>query len=358
MVEDLVIETEVRRGLGILTLSRPAALNAITLPMVRQMHAVLRAWMADPSVSAVLLRGAGEKAFCAGGDIRAIYDSFKAGNDEYMRFFAEEYALDHAIATFPKPCVALMDGYVMGGGMGLAQGCAVRIVTERTRMAMPEVGIGYFPDVGGSYFLPRLPGSLGLYLGLTGVQIRAADALYSRLADLQLTSADIEKAIDALADADWSLSPADAVASALVAMLVPAADDAPLASARQAIDQHFSQAGVPAILQSLQGEQRPEHLAWAQETLAVMQARSPIAMSVTWEQLQRGATMSLAECLAMELEMDRRWLPRGDLVEGVRALLVDKDRKPRWNPAALADVDQALVDSFFAPAGTAPLPTS
>lgn len=180
---------EVRNHIGHLTLNRPAGLNAITLDMVRSLSAHLRAWAEDAQVHAVVLRGAGEKAFCAGGDIRSLYDSFKGGDTLHEDFFVEEYALDLAIHHYRKPVLALMDGFVLGGGMGLVQGADLRVVTERSRLAMPEVAIGYFPDVGGSYFLPRIPGELGIYLGVTGVQIRAADALYCGLADWYLDSA-------------------------------------------------------------------------------------------------------------------------------------------------------------------------
>ena len=179
---------EVRNHIGHLTLNRPAGLNALTLDMVRNLHRQLDAWAQDPQVHAVVLRGAGEKAFCAGGDIRSLYDSFKSGDTLHEDFFVEEYALDLAIHHYRKPVLALMDGFVLGGGMGLVQGADLRVVTEKSRLAMPEVGIGYFPDVGGSYFLPRIPGELGIYLGVSGVQIRAADALYCGLADWYLDS--------------------------------------------------------------------------------------------------------------------------------------------------------------------------
>ena len=179
---------EVRNHIGHLTLNRPAGLNALTLDMVRTLQRQLDAWAQDPQVHAVVLRGAGEKAFCAGGDIRSLYDSFKNGDTLHQDFFVEEYALDLAIHHYRKPVLALMDGFVLGGGMGLVQGADLRVVTEKSRLAMPEVGIGYFPDVGGSYFLPRIPGELGIYLGVSGVQIRAADALYCGLADWYLDS--------------------------------------------------------------------------------------------------------------------------------------------------------------------------
>ncbi|MES2184766.1 MAG: enoyl-CoA hydratase/isomerase family protein [Pseudomonadota bacterium] len=359
-----VILAEVRSGIGLLTLNRPAALNALSLQMVQDMHRQLRAWADDGAVQAVVVRGAGEKAFCAGGDIRALYDSYRAGDGMYLQFFEEEYALDLYIAEYPKPYIALMDGYVMGGGMGISQNATVRIVTERTRLAMPEVGIGYFPDVGGSYFLPRLPGRLGLYLALTGVQIRAADALYAGLADLWVPAAQLPELVQRLQGLDWrGGGDIQAAVAALVADMQPAAaEPAPLAAVRAAIDRHFSLPDVAATMASLaaqaaevaQGgaakDSDPALATWAADTHALMARRSPLAMGVTRALLSRGASLPLAACLRMELALDRQWFARGDFMEGVRAVIVDKDQQPRWRPATVGEVDEALVQSFFAEA--------
>ena len=220
--------SEVRNHIGHLTLNRPAGLNAITLDMVRQLTAQLQAWADDPQVYAVVLRGAGEKAFCAGGDIRSLYDSFKNGDTLHQDFFVEEYALDLAIHHYRKPVVALMDGFVLGGGMGLVQGADLRVVTERSRLAMPEVAIGYFPDVGGSYFLSRIPGELGTYLGVTGVQIRAADALYCGLADWSIDSARLPVLDNKLDQLQWSGSPLKDLQGVLAKLAVQQLPDAPL----------------------------------------------------------------------------------------------------------------------------------
>lgn len=346
MEQERQVLSEVRGGLGILTLNRPAALNALTLTMVRELERMLQRWTRDDSVQAVLLRGAGEKAFCAGGDIRAIYDSFRAGNSEYLTFFAEEYALDRMLHRYAKPTIALMGGFVMGGGMGLSQGCRFRLVTDTARLAMPEVGIGYFPDVGGSYFLSRLPGALGPYLGLTGVQAKAPDALCSGLADLYVPSEQVDGLIEALGSGPWTGQPLDDVRSVISGYSVQP-PQAPLEALRPAIDQHFSQGSIAAIMASLGSERRPDYVEWARQTRATMEGRSPLAMSVTLEQLRRGARMTLEACLDMEFHMDQEWLPRGDMVEGVRALIVDKDKRPRWSPASLEEVTQDLVQSFF-----------
>ena len=349
MTEDAatVILSEVVDHVGVLTLNRPKALNALSLDMVRQMHAQLVDWAADLQVRSVLVRGAGEKAFCAGGDVRALYDSYRADDGLWLQFFEEEYALDLYIAEYPKPYVALMDGYTMGGGMGIAQPAALRIATDRTRMAMPEVGIGYFPDVGGSFFLPRLPGFVGFYLGLTGVQIGPADALFAGLADVCMSHEDAQD-LPALArrlnHIAWHRPPQQRIAGWAAASDI---GDAPLAAVSEAIAQHFSQPGAAAIVASLRTETRAAFQPWAQETLALIEKRSPIAVAVTWELLSRGSGAPLADCLQMELALDQAWMPRGDLIEGVRALLVDKDQSPRWNPPRLDDVDDALIQSFF-----------
>ncbi|MAX92476.1 MAG: crotonase [Pseudomonas sp.] len=339
---------EVRNRVGYLTLNRPAGLNAVTLPMVRMLHEQLQAWADDPDVVAVVLRGAGEKAFCAGGDIRSLYDSYKSGDSLHRAFFEEEYALDQYIHAYSKPLLALMNGFVLGGGMGLVQGASLRVISERTRMGMPEVGIGYFPDVGGSYFLPRLPGNLGLYMGLTGNHVGSADALYAGLADYCVPYerfAELEQALDRQ---DWSAAPVQTLTNLLVSMGCTELPDAPFKALFPAIEQHFAHDSVAAIRQSLATETRPEFRDWAAETLKTMDSRSPLSMSVTLEMLRRGRSLSLADCFAMELHLDRQWFDEGDIIEGVRALIVDKDKNPRWNPPTLDEVTPERVAAFFA----------
>ncbi|MCF5053076.1 enoyl-CoA hydratase/isomerase family protein [Pseudomonas syringae] len=337
----------VRNHIGHLTLNRPAGLNAITLGMVRSLTQQLQAWADDPEVHAVVLRGAGEKAFCAGGDIRSLYDSFKHGDSLHQDFFVEEYALDLAIHHYRKPVLALMDGFVLGGGMGLAQGADLRVVTERSRLAMPEVAIGYFPDVGGSYFLPRIPGELGIYLGVTGVQIRAADALYCGLADWYLDSHKLQALDHALDHLHWHESPLKDLQGALAKLAVQQLPDAPLAALRPAIDHFFALPDVPSIVEQLQQVTVADSHEWALNTAHLMQTRSPLAMAVTLEMLRRGRRLPLERCFALELHLDHQWFERGDLIEGVRALIIDKDKLPRWNPPTLHGLDNTHVDSFF-----------
>ena len=310
----------IRAGVATVTLNRPQALNALSFAMLRALSDWLEAWRHDERVRTIVLRGAGTKAFCAGGDVREVSASHANGGRPGEDFFPFEYDLDLRIHRYPKPIVALLDGIVMGGGMGISQGAALRIVGDRTRMAMPETAIGLFPDVGGSYFLSRTPGRLGEYLGLTGITIEAADALHAGLADLYA-----------------------------------GAHDRPppgkLAALRPAIDRHFARATVEEIVAALESEQDAAYASWAQETAALLRSRSPTMLKVTLAQLRRGRELALAECFAMELGIVRRCLEHGDFAEGIRAMLVDKDRNPRWRPATLAEVTPAMVESFFKPGG-------
>lgn len=338
---------EIRNHIAFITLNRPAALNALSITMIGELRNLLERCARASEVRAILLRGAGEKAFCAGGDIRALYQSIKESGKLHHEFFAVEYALDYILHTYPKPYLAAMDGITMGGGMGLAQGSTLRIVGERTRIAMPEVGIGLFPDVGASYFLSRIPGSLGAYLALTGVQIRGADALYTRLADVYLppdAMTSLDDDLSALAWGDDRRADLRRLVHARAAQGLPAPS---LSVLRPAIDKHFSLTTVADILVSLDAESRTEHLDWAQQTAKLMRARSPTMLSLTLQQLQRGKSLDLADCFRMELGMVEQCFEQGDFIEGVRALLIDKDNAPRWRPNRLDEVTPASVDAFF-----------
>ncbi|MNS64452.1 Fatty acid oxidation complex subunit alpha [compost metagenome] len=276
-----------------------------------------------------------------------LYDSYKAGDNQHELFLEEEYALDEYLHGYTKPVLALLDGFVLGGGMGLAQAASLRVITERTRMGMPEVGIGFFPDVGGSYFLPRLPGELGTYLGITGCQVRAADALYANLADYYLPSerlAELDACLDHL---NWTAAPVEDLQDLLADMATERLAGSELKACRQAIDAYFALPDVPAIRAALQREQRPELQDWAEQTVKLLDSRSPLAMATTLELLRRGRDLSLAECFALELHLDYQWFDKGDLMEGVRALIIDKDKRPRWNPPTLAELEPARVQAFF-----------
>ena len=333
--------------MALVTLNRPDALNALSLGMILRLRTLFGEFSADPEVFAVLIKGAGEKAFCAGGDVRALYKSFKGAGSLHNEFFAAEYPLDYLLYSYPKPYAALLDGITLGGGMGISQGSALRIVGERTLMGMPEVAIGFFPDVGGSYFLSRLPGMLGRYLALTGLKIRAADALYSHLADLYLPPAAIASIVNDLSTLHWGSDRFADLQRFLQARAVTPESAPALPALRECIDLHFSKASVAAILSSLESETRGAYAAWAGETAQLMRSRSPTLLSVTLRQLQRGARMSLADCFRMELGMAAYAFEQGDFLEGVRAVLIDKDNQPRWRPIRIEDVTDSMIDAWF-----------
>ncbi|MGB6054470.1 MAG: enoyl-CoA hydratase/isomerase family protein [Burkholderiaceae bacterium] len=347
------IQTRIQNRTAFLTLDRPRALNSLSLDMVRAITEVLLAWRDDPAVRAVVVHGSSDKAFCAGGDIRFFHDAGQAtprgGSALLEDFFTEEYALNHLIHHYPKPYIALMDGIVMGGGMGVAQAgapCRLRIVTERTKMAMPEVNIGLFPDVGGGFFLSRAPGELGTYLGVTGETVTAADALYAQLADLFVPSERLPALMELLETApDADLRTAVQVFATPFQTAVDI-DDCRLALHRAAIDRHFASDQVAAIVASLAADDS----VFAQQTLAVMQKRSPLMMCVTLAQLRRAVHLPIADCLRLERTMVRRCFEHGEVLEGVRALVIDKDNAPRWQPPTLEEVTPEMVERFFAPA--------
>ena len=347
------VQTHIKNNIGFITLDRPKALNSLSLDMVRTLTSTLLAWRTDNGVRAVVIRSSSERAFCAGGDIRFFYDAGRAtpreGSALLEDFFTEEYALNHLIHFYPKPYVAVMDGIVMGGGMGVAQGGEtnrMRIVTDRTKMAMPEVNIGLFPDVGGGYFLSRTKGEIGTYLGVTGEIIGAADALYAGLADVFVPAAELASFSTMLESTDSSrLSQAILEFAARFATQVTPATSM-LATERGAIDRHFAHDDVLTITASLSKDDS----AFAQKTFDTMNKRSPLMMCVTLSQLRRGKTMSVAENLRMERTMVRRSFENGEVLEGIRSVVIDKDNAPKWSPAQLSDVSKEMVERFFEPA--------
>lgn len=340
---------EVRGALGVLTLNRANALNALSLEMIRDLTAALLHWSQDEAVQAVLVRAAGREgkppAFCAGGDIRFFHQAAHTGDPRLEDFFTEEYRLNHLIHRYPKPYIALMDGVVMGGGMGISQGASLRVVTEFSKLAMPETNIGLFPDVGGGYFLSRCPGRVGEYLALTGHVLGAADAIALGLADGLVPSAQLPGLVEALCDQphehaqQWLAAARARFVDAGVAALPPH---------RDAIDRHFGARDVAAIAASLAADTSP----WAAQTLAALRQRSPLMLAVTLEQIRRARGMTLAEDLRMERDLVRhcfalRPAAASETVEGIRALAVDKDHSPRWKPARIEDVNAEQVSAFF-----------
>lgn len=345
---DSEVLSEVRGQVGFITLNRPRALNALTLGMVRELMRVLLAWQADAQVLAVAVRGNGRDgpfgAFCAGGDIRFLHQAGSQGDPRLEDFFTEEYALNHLIHRYGKPYIACMDGIVMGGGMGISQGAALRVVTERSRLAMPETAIGLFPDVGGGYFLSRCPGRVGEWLALSGESIGAEPAIANKLADGLLPAgqlAGLWQALGAQRFADGA-----AVKDFVAARFVASGDGA--FDARAQIDRYFSLPSVAQIVQALEAADDD----WARATAATLRKRSPLMLHVALEQIRRARSMRLADELRMERDLVRHCFSlrpgQSETIEGVRALAIDKDHAPRWNPARIEDVRSEMVAAFFA----------
>lgn len=339
---------EVRGQVGCITLNRPKALNALSLDMVRGLLAQLLAWRDDERVLAVLVRGSNKEGpfghFCAGGDIRFLHQAAQQGNPQLEDFFTEEYTLNHVIFNYPKPYIAFMDGIVMGGGMGISQGASLRIVTERSKLAMPETLIGLFPDVGGGYFLARCPGRVGEWLGLTGESLGASEAIAFGLADAYLPA----DGQTALWEALCSQQFADGAAVQAFAQAATQAQGPEPVRDTSAIDRVFALESVPAIISALEADTGSE---WAQSTAQALRKRSPLMLHVVLEQVRRARSMGMAEDLRMERDLVRNcfFLRPGasETVEGIRALAIDKDHTPRWNPARIEDVSEDAWRAFF-----------
>ncbi len=350
MTHSNFIHTRVHNHIGFITLDRPRALNSLSLEMIRAITHALLEWRDSHQIRAIFIHGNHEQAFCAGGDIRFFYDAAKGASIAKSAlvddFFTEEYKLNYLIHHYPKPYISLLNGVVMGGGMGIGQGGQdnqLRIVTERTKMAMPEVNIGLFPDVGGSYFLSRCAGELGTYLGLTGETIHAADAIYTNLADIYLPYEHIPALITLLEQTGET--DLHACVRNFVQPFQTQLSQSQLAQNRVAIDHFFLHNQVTDIYSALKADASP----LARQTYNVMQTRSPIMMCVTLEQLRRGKSLSMANCLRMERIMIRRAFNYGEVLEGVRALVIDKDKQPKWQPASLSDVTPEMISQFFEP---------
>jgi len=332
------ILTRVDGGVGFLTLNRPKAINSLTQTMVTAMDAALAAWATDDAVQAVLVSGAGERGLCAGGDVVAIYHSAQADGAEARRFWFDEYRLNARIARFPKPYIALMDGIVMGGGLGIGMHGSARVVTDTSKIAMPEVGIGLIPDVGGTMLLSRAPGQLGLHVALTGAPFSAADAIVLGFADHYVPHADLEAFATAVV--------ADGIETALDAHTQPP-PVSQLAAQRDWIDHCYAGETVMDIVAALRGRAEGP----ANDAANLIATRSPIALAVTLASIRRAADYTtLEETLVQEYRASCAAVHSHDLVEGIRAQVVDKDRNPKWSPVSLAAVTDEDVQSYFLPA--------
>ncbi|SFS93590.1 enoyl-CoA hydratase/isomerase family protein [Saccharopolyspora flava] len=340
MTESEILVAE-NGSLGRITLNRPKALNSLTLGMVREMTEAVERWRDAGHIRAILIDGAGERGLCAGGDVRALHDAAKAGDESLpSAFWTEEYRLNSALANYPKPVVGIMDGICMGGGVGITAHGSHRVVTERSKVGMPETGIGFIPDVGGTYLMSRAPGELGTHLALTGSAVGGADALYCDLADHYVDSARLPELVEALSSGD---------VDEVLARFAAEVPEPPLAEHRAWIDQAYAGDDVEAILARL--TERPEQA--AQDAAKTIGTKSPTALKVTLRALRSDYT-SLEQALTQEYRLAMACVRIGDFVEGVRATLVDKDRNPQWSPTSLSEVDESRVQKFFEPAADEP----
>ncbi|MBU6456429.1 MAG: enoyl-CoA hydratase/isomerase family protein [Bradyrhizobium sp.] len=341
---DLIVRLE--GAAGIIRLNRPKAINAVTLEMFRGIDKALDAFEADPAVAVIVLEGAGERGLCAGGDIRALYDSSKVGGDLGKILWREEYILNARIASFPKPYIAFMDGIVMGGGVGLSAHGRHRVVTEKTKLAMPEVGLGFFPDVGGTWLLSRSPGDIGSYFGLTGHTMNGPDAIHARFADAVVPSARLVALREELTRVRPG-TPSDEIRRRIDGFAT-GETAGPVAAMRSTIDGWFGHDRMEDIVAALQRDGSEPALS----TLKTLNEKSPRGMVVTLKLLRLArASSSLEQCLAREYRAALEVFASDDFREGVRAAVIDKDRNPRWSPPRIEDVTPAMLAPYFANVG-------
>ncbi|MET4159310.1 enoyl-CoA hydratase/isomerase family protein [Agromyces sp. PvR057] len=335
------ISASVADGVGHVTLNRPKALNALSYDMIVALTEVFDAWRGDSEVAVVVLDGAGDRGFCAGGDIRELHGYATAGHTEEARtFFRTEYRLNAAIARYPKPVVAIMDGITMGGGVGLAGHASVRVVTERSRIAMPETRIGFTPDVGGTWLLAKAPGELGAHLALNSRTMDAADAIHAGFADALVPSESLPHLLQALAERADPGSPAE-----IVMLFDETPGPSALAATRAWVDACYSAPTVAEVVERLRARSEPDAAAAADE----LETLSPTALAVTHDAVRRARTLPrLEDALEQEYQLVSWFIEQPDLHEGIRAQVIDKDRSPRWDPAALADVEPGILDRVLA----------
>jgi enoyl-CoA hydratase len=324
--------------LGQITLNRPKALNALNLEMIRAIDRQLMQWAQADHIDAVMIRSGDSRAFCAGGDIREIHTHGHQAKHKAIDFFQHEYRLNERIHSYPKPYIALMDGLTMGGGVGISIHGTYRIATENLIFAMPETSIGFFPDIGASYFLSRCPGKTGLYLGLTSARLTTADALALGLVDLQVPSDQLDAIVKTIVNAD-------SIITAIKTLHTEPTGKPPIEQYRQEIDRCFSANTIEEILARLE----EKNTDWHQETLQALRQKSPTSLKVTLKQLQRSGQLDLRACLQMEYHLATHFLNNPDFYEGVRAMIIDKDRAPHWSPNTLESVSETDVDSYFIP---------
>lgn len=350
MTDEKEILFEETNGIGFIKLNRPRALNALTMGMIREMSRQLAEWERDDTIRAVVVTGEG-RAFCSGGDVKAAALDALArkegrGNGDLIRdFFREEYTLNHQIYMYSKPYIAFADGIVMGGGMGISAHGTYRIVTDNTVFAMPETGIGFFPDVGGGYFLSRCPGETGLYLGLTGQKIKPTDCIYAGYATHFIPAEKRDEFLYALVSLDWGMAgkETEAIDSLLKSFVAEPADDSMIAPHRAEIDRIFAAGSVEGIIKAL-NEADSE---WSVETVQQLYARSPTSLKVTHRHITQSRALEFPDIMTIEYRLSQSMTHNHDFYEGIRATLIEKDHDPKWNPARLDEIDADMVDRYF-----------
>ncbi|STX28401.1 enoyl-CoA hydratase/carnithine racemase [Legionella beliardensis] len=334
------VRFDCQHHLGIITLARPQALNALNLPMIQAMQQQLLHWEQDDSIYAVVIQAEPGKAFCAGGDVRWLYETGLKNKAEQMQFFWHEYRLNHFIHQFQKPYIALLNGITMGGGVGVSLHGAYAIANEQFIFAMPETGLGLFPDIGASYLLAHCPGQIGLYLALTGNRLNAKEANKAGLINYLVTNEQFEQLLGGLYELDLSQD-ADERIKAFLSQVTK--QEQSVFPDVEKINHYFSKPSVQAIMEALKASDD----AWALATLQTLEQKSPLSLAVTFEQIHKAQTLSMAECIKMDYRLVAHFMNDHDFYEGVRALLIDKDKNPRWSPASLDAVTPGLVANYF-----------
>lgn len=338
----------VSNGIGFIKLNRPEKRNALSYSMIELLYKQLQEWKKDDEIAIVVMEGEGEKALCSGGDVVHLREKRYSNIQEYaFGFFYTEYCMNMLIFNYPKPILSYMTGYVMGGGVGICVGTSHRIVTEKTKWAMPEMNIGLYPDVGGSYFMNKMPGYIGRYLALTSKTIMPFDVLHIGAADYYIDSSSWKPLRQAIVERTWSIEAAKSELDSLISKYSKTPSiTCNIAKLEEKINYHFSFSTMEEIVQSLeQAAEKGDE--WADDVVKTILKKSPTSLKVTLKQLEVGKKKTMKECFEMELEMSMNFMNYDDFFEGVRAVLVDKDRNPKWNPSTLEEVKQEVVDSFF-----------
>lgn len=331
-------------NLGIITLNRQSVLNSLNLSMIHAIHKQLQSWMVAEHIKAVVIRAAEGRAFCAGGDLRLTHQQARINNPALSHFFHDEYQLNRLIFHYPKPYIALLDGITMGGGAGISVHGSHRIATERLMFAMPETGIGFFPDVGGTYFLPRLPGNLGVYLGLTGARLTGDDCVALGITQQKVAQETLPDLIQALAQQPFNNNARDAVTSTIHRFKMITKPSL-LLEQQQILDSCFSHASVEEIVQALSQTSSP----LCEEAIIALAQKSPTSLKVTLRALQKGKQLDFDRCMEQEQILTNHFIQGHDFPEGIRALIVDKDKHPHWQPSSLAEVTVSQVETYFRP---------